>query len=326
MAFFLRVRGWFAHSFWHIAGWMAIVPCSLVLVCRFTGYMPRTLIIGLVAVTLIVVLPAYLVLVVAVFGRHRVLAIAAAAVCLVHAGLFFSRLGFGDAPSHTPGRATIRVFEANVLYLNKDLTQIGREISMAAPDVLVIEELTPRGLAQLRDSGALSAFPFSVEREENSPSGTAIFAKWPLVDRRDPLYTLNALLGATLKHPSGDIEVYSVHVHSPTSSRQSWATQLADLKRLFATYTGKPTIMAGDYNATVDHKPLRDLLDIGVFDANEATGRELAGSWPNHTALWPVMLIDHIIVTGGIKPLHTFEGQGVGSDHRPLIADVELPG
>ena len=326
MAIFSRVRGWFAHVFWHVVGWMVVVPCALVLVCRFTGWMPKTLIVGLVSVTLLVVLPAYLALGLAALGKHRILTAVATIVCVVHACLFVSRLGLGNAPVHTPGKATIRIFEANVLFLNPDLNRIGQEISAAAPDVVVIEELTPAGLTQLRSSGAFSAFPYSVERTAQGASGTGIFAKWPLVDRRDPLYYKAALLGVTLKHPTGDIDVYSVHTQAPTSSRQAWTIQLKDLKRLFATFNSRPTIMAGDYNATVDHRAFRELLESGVTDAHEATGRELAGSWPNDTSLWPVILIDHVLVKGGIKPLRTFEGQGVGSDHRPVIADLELPG
>ena len=326
MAFFSQVRGWFAHVFWHVAGWMVVVPCAFVLICRFTGWMPKTLIIGLVSVTLLVVIPAYLALALAALGKHRILTVVAAGVCIVHACLFVSRLGLGDAPTHTQGKATIRIFEANVLFLNPDLTRIGQEISAAAPDVVVIEELTPAGLAQLRSSGAFSTLPYSVERAGKSASGTGIFAKWPLVDRRDPLLTNAALLGVTLKHPAGDIDVYSVHTQAPTSSRRAWTSQLKDLKRLVGTFNSRPTILAGDYNATVDHRPFRELLDSGVIDAHEATGRELAGSWPNNTSLWPVILIDHVLVKGGIQPLHTFEGQGIGSDHRPVIADLELPG
>ena len=325
MTIVARIRQWFAHEVWHILGWVVVSTCAVVLFCRFTGWLPKTSIIGLVSVVLIVVLPAYLVAIIAWAGNHRVLLVASLVICLIHAGLFVSRLDLGTSPHRIAGRATLRVFEANVLFLNTDLSHIAHEIVSDSPDVVIIEELTAEGLDQLRANGAFTGLPYSVERPGGGASGTGIFAKWPLENRTDPLYSEAALLGATLKHPVGNIEIYSVHTRSPTSGRDVWIAQLRDLRK-FAAGLNKPTIMAGDYNASTDLKPFRDLVGAGMTDAHEATGRELAGSWPNDTRFWPIMLIDHVLVHGDITPLRTFEGQGRGSDHRPVIADLQLPG
>ena len=60
---------------------------------------------------------------------------------------------------------------------------------------------------------------------------------------------------------------------------------------------GDVQILAGDFNATLDHPELRDLLDRGYIDAADAVGEGSTWTWPaRHAARALPLTIDHVLV------------------------------
>jgi endonuclease/exonuclease/phosphatase (EEP) superfamily protein YafD len=83
-----------------------------------------------------------------------------------------------------------------------------------------------------------------------------------------------------------------------------------------------PTLVAGDFNASFDSPmfdPIRPLFREGFNSA----GLGYAYTRP---AAWPWIGIDYVLAT----PEWTFTGcdvgPDIGSDHRPVIAELEVPG
>ncbi|MGC4818989.1 endonuclease/exonuclease/phosphatase family protein [Micromonospora sp. DT63] len=93
-----------------------------------------------------------------------------------------------------------------------------------------------------------------------------------------------------------------------------------------ATPGGGLRILAGDFNSTLDHGPLRALLRTGYVDAADATGTGLTGTWgPYDGDLIPPVTIDHVLVDRRIAA-NKVEVFGLGgSDHRPVLATLRLP-
>jgi endonuclease/exonuclease/phosphatase (EEP) superfamily protein YafD len=105
-----------------------------------------------------------------------------------------------------------------------------------------------------------------------------------------------------------------------------------DLQWLADQCASANVILAGDFNATLDH-----MAGLGVEggvlgrcrDAASATGNGALGTWP--TAL-PTLLgtpIDHVLVSpewtpSGSAVLKSLDGSG--SDHRPLVVQLEPSG
>jgi endonuclease/exonuclease/phosphatase (EEP) superfamily protein YafD len=52
----------------------------------------------------------------------------------------------------------------------------------------------------------------------------------------------------------------------------------------------------------------------------------LATTWPNGLHKFPPLRIDHVFFTGTFVPLTVREGDGTGSDHRPVITDIAVLG
>lgn len=101
-----------------------------------------------------------------------------------------------------------------------------------------------------------------------------------------------------------------------------------DLSWLSTVCTGD-TIMAGDFNATLDHlSRLADGpgTDFGqCVDAAAATGNGAVGTWPSDVPALLGTPIDHVMSTRGWEVSSTrviHQQDGSGSDHRPVIAHL----
>jgi endonuclease/exonuclease/phosphatase (EEP) superfamily protein YafD len=99
-----------------------------------------------------------------------------------------------------------------------------------------------------------------------------------------------------------------------------------DLRALPPATPGGPLrILAGDFNATLDHAELRRLLDTGYQDAAAEVGAGLKGTWPHGRRLLPPVAIDHVLADArcGVRSfsVHTI----AGTDHRAVLAELVLP-
>ena len=59
--------------------------------------------------------------------------------------------------------------------------------------------------------------------------------------------------------------------------------------------------MAGDFNATLDHAELRELLDRGWVDAADAVGEGFAWTWPARRRRALPLTIDHVLVDRRVR-------------------------
>lgn len=86
-----------------------------------------------------------------------------------------------------------------------------------------------------------------------------------------------------------------------------------------------PIVVAGDFNSTESSLVIRKLLNKGLRDAFSAAGNGYGYTYGQYTPLhYPFMRIDHILVNKDWKVVDCFTGNSIGSDHSPIIADLEL--
>ncbi|MFS0715116.1 endonuclease/exonuclease/phosphatase family protein [Microbacterium sp. 2P01SA-2] len=116
-----------------------------------------------------------------------------------------------------------------------------------------------------------------------------------------------------------------VAVHAVAPRPDEMASWRSDLQWLADQCASDDVIMAGDFNATLDHMARLgvDDADLGrCHDAARATGNGGIGTWPTDVPAPLGAPIDHIMATASWQP----EGSVVisslddsGSDHRPLV-------
>jgi endonuclease/exonuclease/phosphatase family metal-dependent hydrolase len=128
---------------------------------------------------------------------------------------------------------------------------------------------------------------------------------------------------ARLEAEGVDVAVVSVHPVPPTSGATAdrWHDALRALPP--AGESAELGLLAGDFNATLDHEALRDVLDRGYVDAADITGNALTTTWSR--SVWPGLTIDHLLVDRRVHVESTAVHELPGSDHKAVIAEIVLP-
>jgi endonuclease/exonuclease/phosphatase (EEP) superfamily protein YafD len=230
--------------------------------------------------------------------------------------------------SHAPG---LRVVSANLLGGNPRVEDLGRELVADAADVVVVQELTQPHADGLRAAGLPDAMPYHVLDPQPAFYGSGLYSRWPITDAEVFEVHGVGMAAATVHGPVGAVQVVAVHVVNPAARQgmtSAWRTQL-DWLAEHVRRSVVPVVLAGDYNATMDHRSLRVLPAVGMVDAHDAAGRGLGLTWPRRSyrgaGRWPalpLMRLDHVFVppTLGVRAVRT--AVSAGSDHRRVIADL----
>ena len=189
-------------------------------------------------------------------------------------------------------------------------------------DVLSVQELTPES-ARVLESGTLpDSLPFSRVRARMGSAGIALYADRRLRGTGVPPFVAGLPgVSARLMLEGEPIDVFAVHPPPPLGE-----SSVRDLESYLdaippADPEAPPRILAGDFNATLDHAKLRRLLDDGYRDAADSLGSGLIPTWPSRR--WPPpMTIDHVIADRRLVVLDYEVVDIEGSDHRAVISTL----
>jgi endonuclease/exonuclease/phosphatase (EEP) superfamily protein YafD len=255
---------------------------------------------------------------------------AAAAAALVAVALAIVVLprafGSGDSVDRSAGER-LDVLAANLMLGNADPEALVELVRRERIDILAVQELTPGAAVALRRAGIAHLLAKRALFPEPGSAGSGLYSRYPLRSAvpGDTVADGFAMPRASLDIPgAGSVGLVSVHPVPPTSSAQTgtWEDGLRSLPP--ATPEADPWILAGDFNATLDHAELRDLLDSGYVDAADATGEGLSATWPSDL-IPPPVTIDHVLADERIAVADASVHELPGSDHRAVSAEVYLP-
>ena len=226
------------------------------------------------------------------------------------------------------GGPIVRVLTANLLAGSANPAELVRLVRIHRVDVLTLQEFTPDIDDGLRRHGLLDLVPYGEASLEVGTTGSAVYARFRLVDggiRRNE-GGFGQAYGTLVVPGAAPLLVESAHPAAPyaVSALPDW---WADLRaQPAATPDGPLRILAGDFNATLDHAPLRALIDTGYADAAEAAGTGLTGTWgPYDGDPIPPVTIDHVLCDRRIGVVDASVRALPGSDHRAVLAELRLP-
>jgi hypothetical protein len=197
-------------------------------------------------------------------------------------------------------------------------------------DVLSVQELTPEAEKRLQAAGLSDLLPHAVvipARPGSVPAASG--AVWS----RLPLRAAGAVPGGFEQPtvligggPAGlDVELTAVHLTPPSASADLVRVWAADLAALPAPAAGVLRVLAGDFNASMDHAEFRRVLSRGYRDAARVTGRAMVWTWAPLRLRFPRLAIDHVLVDPRIGVAAVDVVAVGGSDHRALVAELVLP-
>ncbi|MPQ96643.1 endonuclease/exonuclease/phosphatase family protein [Modestobacter sp. I12A-02628] len=306
----------------------AAVPWATWAVLRRTGTERGWPLVPAFAFTPYAAVTSLLPLGLAVRARDRAATAVAATSTAALAGAVLQRAGTLPPVPGAGGGPRVRLTSINLLVGRADPAEVVALVRAQDVDVLALQEVTPQAEQALRAAGIEVLLPHAhvVHARPGSPvgAGGALFTRLPVVDRgvvpgrfEQPFLRL-AVDGAA------DVEVTAVHSEPPRSPREV-ATWTEDLRLLPHPAPDVLRVLAGDYNATLDHAGLRRVLDRGYVDAAHAVGRALATTWTPLSLPLPRLVLDHVLVDRRIAVRSVQVLPVTGSDHRSLVTVLELP-
>ncbi len=212
----------------------------------------------------------------------------------------------------------LTVASANVHFENSDAPPLARWLLEASPDVVVLHEVSPAYTEQL---GVYRQYPFKHLAPANDPFGVAILSRFPLtnvesVTDESGIPHVKALLDWN-GHLITLITWHPMPPFSPSDhhARNAHLGALAEAAR----HEGKPTILAGDLNATPWSNAFNGIGQMGLRRATD-----LLPTWPIAGLGWLGIPIDHVLVSAHWQVVEQSKGPDIGSDHLPVVAEFEL--
>ena len=244
-------------------------------------------------------------------------------VALAGAALVAPRTVAEPAPG---GGRALTVLSLNVYEGEADADSLAALIRAEDPDIVSIPEAGGRYLRELEP--LLTPLGYSMEssvsrREADVRGNTVAWA--------DRLGDVRTRVGEETRFHSieatggelGDLRFVAFHSVAPVPrSVGQWREDVGHLQQWCGADT--PAVVAGDFNATLDHSVLRDAM-AGCSDAGAQTGNGLAGTWPTFAPEWMGPQIDHVLSNQGIVAESFSVHLVPGTDHRAIVTTLRVP-
>jgi len=210
---------------------------------------------------------------------------------------------------------------------NSNRATVSAYLASSSADLVFLTEVTPDWLAALSDLDKI--YPHRHHMGDTALTdgvrlGVMVLSKDPLIETRTlvdgPSGHAFAQI-ARVDRPGASWTLIGVHLHKPLfdEARHQYR-QLKALTRVIRDAPG-PVIVAGDFNMTPFSPKFRTLL------SETGTSRAAGGlnpSWPSWTGPFGIP-IDNVLAKRGVRA-RTTVGPHVGSDHRPMVTEVEWDG
>lgn len=308
--------------------WLIVLPGVAWAVIRFLGW-ERGLLVQMFAFTPYIAAASVLPALIALFSRRWL----AAAVAVVATAI----LGVSVLPRAVPDKfrgpttgVELHVLTSNVLAGAADADTIVRLVRDHDVAVLAMQEFTPEMRTKLTRAGLDPLLPHTSLAPEVGTTGSAVYSRFPITGagsrRNAGGYGFLQAYGTVQPPGAGPLAIESAHPIAPYNLEilGDWRRDLDAQPR--ADQNATPRILLGDFNATLDHKPLRRLISHGYRDAADADGAGLIGTWgPYSGHALPPVTIDHVLVDRRIGVRDVQVHAVPDSDHRSVLASLVVP-
>ena len=229
-----------------------------------------------------------------------------------------------DASLLTTNPTPVRLLLMNVLSSNENIEAVVAEIHRYQPDILVLEEITPRWFAAL--SGQLTDYPYQLHAVREDNFGIWLLSKFPVSDEEIIPWGSARLPSATFRFRVGDqlARVVALHPMSPGDPQGvRWRNE--QLRQIAARFqpTDDPLLVVGDLNTT-SFAPIFQEFEQVLQLTDSRRGFGLQCSWPA-LSFNPLMItMDHCLMSADWAVTRREVGDDVGSDHLPVYVELKL--
>lgn len=246
---------------------------------------------------------------------------------------------FGEQTLVNSGRqAQVSLMTYNLFFQNKNPDSSIQNIKEANPDILVVQELTPKMEVNLNNSIGKN-YPYKNTLALRGTHGIGLYSKHPILSNQLLKNDGNLPFAQVIemKLNSKKIQLINVHFASPAiavENPQNFLTLLAsnyDLRErqlqkihtLMEQGAFDVQILIGDLNTT-KYEPLYRKLKTDWVDLFDISGIGSGLSFPNSSNTRPMFTLDYIFLRGNLNGIEAKVIQGGSSDHLAVIGKVEM--
>lgn len=254
--------------------------------------------------------------------RKRLLATSFGALAVANLCVILP-LYVGRTPEHQSGLHPVRAMLANVNTKTGNATDVSAAIRRFNPDIVILEEVNTKWLADLKP--VLDTYTHSEQVPRDDNFGIGLWSTFPFITSRVAYIGTAEVpsLVVEIDTPHGKCTVLATHPLPPGGKEYSELRNghIAELPQWVRQATS-PVVLLGDLNVTPWNYYFKRLLrESGLKDS--AQGRGVKPTWPSFN---PLMLIpiDHCLHSHGIGIVARQTGPNVGSDHFPVIVDFVI--
>ena len=237
---------------------------------------------------------------------------------------------------------TFRVMTCNVYKGNANAERIVELVRENNIQVLALQETTVDFVNELKAAGIDELLPYSQRSSSDGVYGNGVWSTLPLSDAAsdDIGSSASAMPAGTIEvtRPDGTtarLRLVSVHTCSPALGYWDlWEKSIAEIgvaRERLAEDDSLDYVLLGDFNATYDHAPFREMLGEGtaagaprLHDAARECGAGIMSTWPANLEIPAFCSIDHVVTSERVVATEVSTAEVPGSDHLALIATLEL--
>lgn len=223
------------------------------------------------------------------------------------------------------GGPEISVLLSNLYYRNANRQPLQNLVAQENPDLVIAIEVTDSWRLDLEPM--LADLPHHTALPRVDCSGLGVWSRFKLEEVRSISFgaAMRRSIQTTIVVPgAGPVVVVATHPPPPTGPAGSQARDehLAALGEYLKSIDG-PVLVAGDLNATPWSSALARFAEqTGLRFSGGRLGP--GGSWPSPFPLLRLP-IDHVLYHPSIELKRYRVASDIGSDHRPILVDLELP-
>ena len=230
---------------------------------------------------------------------------------------------FGTPQGNESEATDFRILQANVYVPGRDPKPLLNLIKESCPDMVLLQEVDATWREYLNPLDDL--YPFS-HHAPRYAGGELDLAVWCVLEPEsiEELHEVGIpAIKTTVRVNKRVVSILNSHTAAPFSPER--ARRFRSQMELLAAYVREqepPLILAGDLNSGLWSKHYRFLLKEGCL-VRAGNGTGCSGTWPSFFGPFRIAL-DHILVSPDLEVVRCWTGPSIGSDHRPLLADLQL--
>ncbi|HEU4318512.1 MAG TPA: endonuclease/exonuclease/phosphatase family protein [Acidimicrobiia bacterium] len=223
---------------------------------------------------------------------------------------------------------TIRVMSFNLLSTNEEYSAVAEYIETVDPDIVFLHEASRPWEVAMESAGL--DYEVVRPRSDDLIFGTLVLLRGEDITAVSHGFAAAAPRAVSLKYvPHGwdvPIAILGTHPLAPTDRERA---DLRDAQMGFAGAWAAEQegayMVVGDFNSTPWSWPFRRLLDLADLQ-NSQSGFGLQPTFPSTSNLLFRVPIDHLVHSPALEVTSRQLGPALGSDHFPLVVDLQVAG